>query len=404
MLLLQSENILILNLFFFIEYDIDISSVPDSILVIPFLANILPIAWVLDEEIVISEIDAEFYNSIHKFKSGYINMYPMLNFRGSIKCRNIVKNNFVNINNSSRMHPLCFFSGGVDSFNTLIRHIDEKPILLSIWGSDVNFDDFEGWNNINKIIDSTVNLFNLKSHKIKSSFRYFLNTELLSYKVQKSGDGWWHGFQHGIGIISHAAPIAWLYKSKICYFASSYSKKDPVTLPCASYPTIDETLHFMETQVIHDGFEQFRQDKIDTIVKFKKEKKYNIKLHVCWQSQGGVNCNKCEKCLRTILGIIVAHGNPDEFGLHYIPSNMKYLMDELNKKSDNIQYLILLNNYFGTQIAFRNRNIIQKYPELMWFNKVNIKKNMLEAKDISLIKKVKNFIKAYTYKIFKLFM
>lgn len=153
-------------------------------------------------------------------------MYPMLNFIGSIKCRNIVKNNFVNINNSSsRIHPLCFFSGGVDSFNTLIRHIDEKPILLSIWVSDVNFDDFEGWNNINKIIDSTVNLFNLKSHKIKSSFRYFLNTELLSYKVQKSGDGWWHGFQHGIGIISHAAPIAWLYKSKICYFASSYSKK-----------------------------------------------------------------------------------------------------------------------------------------------------------------------------------
>ena len=33
---------------FFIEYSIDISDVPKSILIIPFLCNMLPISWVCD--------------------------------------------------------------------------------------------------------------------------------------------------------------------------------------------------------------------------------------------------------------------------------------------------------------------------------------------------------------------
>lgn len=49
---------------FFIEYSIDISDVPKSILVIPFLCNILPISWVCDTEIKVNEIDKDFYNSI----------------------------------------------------------------------------------------------------------------------------------------------------------------------------------------------------------------------------------------------------------------------------------------------------------------------------------------------------
>lgn len=299
---------------------------------------------------------------------------------------------------------ICFFSGGVDSFYSLISHRDEEPILLSIWGSDIQLSDVEGWNNIVKIINSTANIFNLKSHKIKSSFRYFLDQGKLSRKVKKSGDGWWHGFQHGIGVISHVAPIAWLYKSQICYIASSHSKKDLVSLPIASHPSIDEKFNFANTQIVHDGFEKSRQDKIDTIVASKNN---NIKLHVCWQSSGGSNCNKCEKCLRTILGIIVSGGNPEDFGLHYDPSNMKFLKKILNKKILDLQYLLLLNVYFDTQKAFINRHIEYKYPELSWFNKIEIEKILTESKTSSkfkrLIKIIRNLIFKCLYKLNKIF-
>lgn len=385
---------------FFIEYSVDISSVPNSILVIPFLANVLPIAWVLNEEIIISEVDEDFYNSIAEFKKGYIKMYPMINFSGSLQVHSVIKNIQIEKKNSEK--TLCFFSGGVDSLNTLIQHRNEYPILLSIWGSDVALDDIDGWNKISRLIDSTAQYFELQSQKIKSSFRYFLNENSLSQKIAKTGDGWWHGFQHGIGIVSHAAPIAWLYNSPKCYFSSSFSSKDPIELPCASHPNIDGKVRFSCTQIIHDGFEQSRQDKIDTIVLFKNMTNNDIKLHVCWQTTGGRNCNKCEKCLRTILGIITSGANPEDFGFHYDVKYMKNLKKILNRRINNISYLLMLYNYLSTQKAFKKNNIAKKYRELKWFNDIKIEEYMLESKHPSTIFKITNIyytIKYYMLKI-----
>lgn len=44
-----------------------------------------------------------------------------------------------------RKEEVQLFSGGVDAYCTLARHIDEKPDLLSLWGSDIPYDDKNGW-------------------------------------------------------------------------------------------------------------------------------------------------------------------------------------------------------------------------------------------------------------------
>lgn len=269
---------------FFIEYSLNISTVPLSILVIPFITNALPLSWLLDETIIIPEIDYDFYCSIDLIKKGYIKMYPMLKFKGNIVANKVVKNaNF----NKCEVRSLSFFSGGVDSYNTLLRHIDEKPILVTMWGSDITLEDHEGWKNISNLIDTASNIFNLKHESIKSNFRYFLNAIKLSQLVKKSNDGWWHGFQHGIGIAGHAAPVAWLYNSPSCYIASTRSKKDLINLTCASHPDIEGQMHFAATKVVHDGFEENRQDKIKNIVEYSKISEGIFPLHVCWQSRGG---------------------------------------------------------------------------------------------------------------------
>ena len=56
---------------FFIEYSRDISSVPDGITIIPLLAQILPIAWLYNAEIIMQSCDKAFYDSIDEFKKGY---------------------------------------------------------------------------------------------------------------------------------------------------------------------------------------------------------------------------------------------------------------------------------------------------------------------------------------------
>lgn len=318
---------------FFIEYSQDVSEVPKSIANIPFICNVLPIAWVTNSEIVISELDKDFYDNIEKIKQGYINMYPKLKFSGKLTVKKIVDNSYEPSDKSAT-----FFSGGVDSFSTLISHIDEQPTLITVWGSDVFFDDQVGWNNVNKHALEVGQEFNCKNLFIKSSFRYFLDEGALSNLVYpKANDGWWHGFQHGIGLIGHAAPVAWLNKWKNIYFASTFTENEKGKVTCASDPTIDNNLFIASCQTIHDGYQFTRQDKLKNICDYKKQTNKNIQLRVCWESKGGGNCCHCEKCYRTIYGLLAEKANPNEFGFEY-EENL------IDRSKNEIKYKFKLEN------------------------------------------------------------
>lgn len=192
---------------FYVEYgNIDIQGVPESIAVIPLIANLLPIAWIYDAEIVVPQCDQMFYDSIPKFKAGYEQMYPMIDFRGQLSVDHLEKNEWDSTGGNA-----AFFSGGVDAFNTLVCHYDEKPTLLTVWGADVAVDNADGWNVVFSHLKQTSRDYDVNYVTIRSSFRVSINEPVLDKKVRSlnSGDGWWHGFHHGIGINSHAAPVAW---------------------------------------------------------------------------------------------------------------------------------------------------------------------------------------------------
>lgn len=236
------------NTEFYIEYSVDISAVPKSIAVIPLICNILPIAWVQDAEIVVSEIDKSFFYGTEEIKQGYINMYPKVKFLGKVTAQKIVDNSYEISNNTA-----AFFSGGVDAFSTLISHIEEKPTLITVCGADISLTDTNGWENVKGQLMETANIFDLSYITVKSAFKEFLNHEMLdrdTYKRVK--DNWWHGFQHGIGIISNAAPIAYVEKFKLVYIASSFNIKDKGKVKCASDPTIDNFVKLGLSKVYHD--------------------------------------------------------------------------------------------------------------------------------------------------------
>ena len=68
--------------FFSVEYNEEIECVPESILVIPLLCNILPIIWVNNATVYLNEIDKTFYKSIDEIKKGYKDMLPYIHFKG----------------------------------------------------------------------------------------------------------------------------------------------------------------------------------------------------------------------------------------------------------------------------------------------------------------------------------
>lgn len=300
---------------FWVEYTEDVSSVPESIAVIPFVCNVLPIAWLADAELIVGDLDEEFYHSLFEVKHGYMLLSRMLEFKGQVTVKNIVKNRYVTTQQSAVL-----FSGGVDAFTTLFRHLDENPVMITLRGADVKLSDKAGWKVVSEHVEATAEIFDLpKPEFVTTNFRMFINEGTLSELVTRSGDGWWHGYQHGIGIISHAAPISYVKKLKVVCIASSATCKSLCIY--ASDPVIDSHLKFAETNVYHDGYFMNRLDKVKYLVDCCRQRKVSIHLRVCWITEGGHNCCKCEKCIRTIFNILAVGGDPKQMGFNILPEN-----------------------------------------------------------------------------------
>ncbi len=311
----------------YIEYGCDIESLPDAVAAIPLISNILPIVWLCNAEVILNELDKNFYTCLPDVKRGYENMYPMLNFAGKVTVAKVIESQRVLKEQTSA----AFFSGGVDAYTTLLRHLEECPCLITIWGADIELSDIGGWRKVEQHIQTVSSYYGLRYIAVKSNFREMINAEILDKMVRESKDGWWHGFQHGIGIISHAAPIAWLYGIERIYIASSYPLKMQGKYTCASDATIDNFVKYCGCDIVHDGNEMDRQEKVRYLVQ-NKELGKEINLRVCWEAVGGGNCCRCEKCYRTILEIVSEGGNPNEFGFSWGKKDIKRCRREYKTK------------------------------------------------------------------------
>lgn len=374
----------------FVEYKEDIINIPVSIAIIPFLTNILPMAWIFDLNIFVEEIDKTFLESIPNIKKGYIDMYPKIDFKGNLTVNKIVENRFSNHKSA------VLFSGGVDAFNTLINHIDEKPDLLTIMGADISLDDKKGIDVVNRLHSEIANEFDLEYKTIFSNFRTTIKYGALTKKVKNlCGKEWWHDFQHGIALLGLTVPLAFKREYSKIYIASSFTKSDVGSYTCASDPTIDNHFKHSSTITIHDGFEFNRQDKIRNICNYVRNNNVeNIKLRVCWMSSGGKNCCECEKCYRTIMGIIAEGENPENYNLNMTETQrekmIKYLKENIGYDMDNNKF-----RYKPIQKRFIEKYKDNKCPsDLEWFKNIRIseKKPNVRMKMNRFLKKIKNKI------------
>lgn len=374
-----------------IKYSYKINDIPYGIAVIPLLCNILPLAWIFDGTVIVDEIDEDFYLSISKFKKGYEEMYPKISFKGSIISNSIIKYNQKPSNKS-----LALFSGGVDAFYTLLSNIKENPEINTIWGADIKLDDLDGWNRVLEHTIETANLYNLDYSWIKSNFRLIINEgELTKYVYEKSNDGWWHGFQHGIGLIGHVAPYIYIYNISKVYIAASFTIKEKGQVTCASDPTIDDKVRFCGAKVKHDGYEASRQEKIKFICEYSRKNSTEIPLRVCWESSGGSNCCRCEKCYRTIFGILAEKQNPRKYGFNYTDKEFISIIEDLKNRvminMDNFIYLLWKDIHYRFK---DNYHINEMDRRLTWFYKFNTYSIYLKIKALILRckKKLKNLV------------
>lgn len=348
---------------FEVEYSENISTVPASVLIIPFVCNVLPIVWLTDSELKLPELDREFYESIPGILKGYRDMSPMLEFKGKVNAQKLIDNHYEPTDEVAAL-----FSGGVDAFATLIAHISEKPTLVTLWGADVKLTDTEGWERVSRHAHDTANQYTLPEPLlVRTNFRGILLERALDELVTASGDGWWHGYQHGIAILGHAAPTAYLHRWKTVYIASSFTP-DNKTI-CASDPTIDNKVNLVSTKVWHDQYDFHRQQKVSHIVAHCRSIGITPMLRVCWITTGGTNCCCCEKCQRTIFALLAEGENPSDYGF---PDWEKGIEGTSSWTPRHCRYTPKRRKvYAQIQERFRQTQAYKDNPAINWFYKVN---------------------------------
>jgi hypothetical protein len=171
-----------------------------------------------------------------------------------------------------------FYSGGVDSNHSLIRHQEEISDLILISGFDFEMDQ-ETFGAVVARLSPIAEAFSKVLRPIETNFFQFEQTCRL------------HRFlSHG----SCLAATALLLGFRKIYIPSSHTYRE--LRPWGSHPLTDRLWANGRTELVHDGAADRRTDKIRQI---SGNQRLIDNLVVCW-AKPNENCGVCGKCLRTM--------------------------------------------------------------------------------------------------------
>lgn len=300
----------------FIDYGQDMTGVPKSIMTIPFVACILPLMWLTNTVMWVEEIDRSFYDAAFKIQAAYQRLYYNYELKGNLVPARIIDNSY-----DAHRESLLLFSGGIDANTTYVRIRDKNPLLFNIQGWYRSREDFDPAAEADiKDIRSFSMIEKLDFEYAKSNFAVLINAKVFDKKIAPQlGDSWWHGFQHSMAFISIAIPLAYKLNIRTIYIASSVPMGEYVK--CASYSTTDGEFKFANIGTcVNDGSELTRQDKVHTLVQYANSRERDYPIRVC--SFNDHNCCECDKCFRSILGIVAEGGDIRKYGF-YVEGGLK---------------------------------------------------------------------------------
>ena len=180
-----------------------------------------------------------------------------------------------------------FFTGGADSFYTVLKHQATLDRLVYVWGFDV-----------------PLHLSGLRRDVAQGIRAAATDLDVPLVEVETNLREWSDRNQSVWGMVYSAvalAAIAHAMSPTIGTFqmASLYSYRD--LFAWGSTPLTDRYLGSDRTAIIHDGCEADRVERIATLAESPTAMRH---LRVCWENRGGrYNCGVCGKCVRTMIAL-----------------------------------------------------------------------------------------------------
>lgn len=185
-----------------------------------------------------------------------------------------------------------FFSGGVDSFYTLLKHEDEIDALVFVHGFDVSLEDSELRTAVSQRLRNVADAFDKQLIEVETSLKSVTEQDRFTSELAN-----WE-LSHGSALASvmHALPAC----VDRVYVAATQSYRH--LFPWGSHPILDPQWKRSDLDLVHDGCEVTRLQKVDYISTSTKALE---NLRVCWKNPDqAYNCGQCEKCRRTMLELL----------------------------------------------------------------------------------------------------
>lgn len=172
-----------------------------------------------------------------------------------------------------------FFTGGVDSFCTLLRNQGSIDALINIHGFDTSLAGSHRYEASKAWIQEVVDALSLQAVHVATNLRK-------------------HAFFNSIGWeITHAAALASVAHALSDQFGRVLLASSDVPPPWGSNPALDPLWSSGSLALINDGPELSRLEKVKAIAWSPLVHRH---LKVCWENgSDALNCGVCEKCVRT---------------------------------------------------------------------------------------------------------
>jgi len=268
-----------------------------------------------------------------------------------------------------------FFTGGVDSFYTFLKHREEITDLIFVHGYDVALDDLPRRQAISEMGRAIEQATGVR----------FIELETNAIRLFKDFGRWGlHG--HGYGLGSAARHLA-DYLDRI-YIPSSFAEAD--LMPWASHPQTDPLFSDERLEVIHDGCEAGRIDKVEALA---ADPLALAHLRVCWERvEGSYNCGRCEKCLRTMtsleaLGVLKDSATfPPRVALERVRALVMYDDSLIKFARENVR-LLSARGLGDSPLARAWQQVLER-PQ--WRNRLILRGRKIRGKWRRVIRKIRN--------------
>lgn len=301
---------------FTLACDVDLEGCPASILQIPAIVNLAPVAWAQGVSLEAASLEATFQRSMQQVRAGYAELHPAVFDEGPSGLEGPVET----VEAPPGKRPAVLFSGGVDSTAAAVDLLDREPALVTVKGSDAGLDEETAWAGIRANAGAFAEEFDLEHRLMSSNLREVLNYRFLAAEFKpRLGRGWWGAIQYGTGLPALCAPLAYTERYGSVQLASGFTRDD--TFPTAQ-PTFVDPLAWSGTQARIADPDTTRQTKIARLTRHLDDVGA-FSVRSCLHSETGENCSACEKCYRTMVGLALAGADPALVGYEWGEAKME---------------------------------------------------------------------------------